>query len=577
MGNAKSTNVANITTDIVSNEISNEMNSINLQSGQSEMISVVGGSGSVQIDGNIQKQSVSMNLDAIAKQMSTQKSQQSIVQKLSQAAAASVSGVSVFNNSETDNTLNDTLNASMNVASNLAQICAGSGVQSEIIQVDQRDGTIQINNNNQSQVASVLAKCLQSATANNTSLQQATQELSQTATSTVVGMSLMDLIILALVGIFAMMAPVLLPVIVGAGVAAKAFTAVMGVICVVGGIVCIVVLYPKYKGTTTTTMTGIQFSTLINNDPSCGSSPYNPVPALSPGAAAPPVKTSNQLENAAALCLSDPNCKGMDWDASKSPAVVTFYNKLGSNPCPNVKTQNLATAGIDLMGTPNFYSGTGPPTMATASAAANPPKSNVGDVYLDNASGRWYWNVLTDKTKSPWADISGKTSTMPAWKSGVTVTTGLQETQTDSVGKDGDLFIDMLDPNAWELWQRVSGKYVPLSTTDAGDMVVGPNGGTLLSVGYATENSMPFPGRHGTVKPAENYNWSGYVVEQDTSSQFWLFLGIFLIILGVGIIGVQIYLYFKNRNKGPAGPPGSAKPAGPAGPGGAIELQPVKK
>src|SRR5689334_8284164 len=107
MGNAKSSNVANITSNIVSQEISNEMSKTKLSTDQSQMISVVGGQGNVDISGNTQRMQMTVNMDAVAKQLSTQKSQQSIVQKLSQAAAASTSGLNLFNNAGTDNTMNE--------------------------------------------------------------------------------------------------------------------------------------------------------------------------------------------------------------------------------------------------------------------------------------------------------------------------------------------------------------------------------------------------------------------------------------------------------------------------------------
>lgn len=559
MGSSESTNVANITSNIVSNEVSNEMSKINLKTDTNQMISVVGGTGNVTIDGNTQSVKTTVNMDGVAKQMSSQSSQQSVVQKLSQAAAASTSGLNLFNSSQTDNTMNDVLNASMNVASNLAQICSTETTQNQTIQVDQRDGNIEVNNNTQTAVANVIGKCIQSAAATNKSLQEASQELAQTATSKTVGFSLMEIIILLVVVGFIILligGAVIAPEVVAVNQVVKVATIFMGPLMMGGGAFCIW-WWSKHKGNQTKTMTAIQFSSLISNDPSCGAVPYVPIksPNFTPG--------ENPLNTAGALCLGDPKCVALDWDTSTDPPKVTYYSSVGAVPCPNVKTQDLQKEGIDLVSEAAFSQGGTDPT-ATA-----PTGTKWGDVYLNNATGRIFWKVQKDKTQNPWVDVTDG-QTFPGWVSGATVTTGGGSTPQDSVGKDNDLYINISDPNDWEVWKRYSSKYGPLNSTDGGNLSTGPNGGTKLAVSYATTNGMSFPGRHGNTKPAQNYNWSGYTVLEDNSTYFFLILGIMLVVFGLFVTIWSIYNWSKKT------PPKSASSSSPS-PSQGTELTSLKK
>jgi hypothetical protein len=551
MGSSKSTNVANITSNIVSNEISNELSKVDLKGGQSQMISVVGGTGDVKIDGNVQRMQMTVDMTAVAKQMSSQTSQQSIVQQLSQAAAASTSGLNLFNSSDTDNTMNDVLNASMNVASNLAQICSASSNQSQVITVDQRDGKVDISGNIQEEMASVVGKCIQNAAASNKSLQEASQELSQTSSSKTVGLSIADLIILLIVGMLVTIGPIVIPMVAGVSGGITVVTALMGPILLVCGIVSIW-WWSKHRTDIKKTMTATQFSTLISQDPTCGAQVYTPVGLNSPSA---PPSSGNPLNDAGSICLNDPKCKAFDWDTSVNPPKVVYYSSVSVTPCPNVKVQDLQKAGIDLVAAASFYQGSSDPNKTV------PTGAKAGDVYLNNSSGRWFWRVQTDSTQNPWIDITDG-QYFPGWSSGATLVAGEMTTPQNSIGKDNDLYINTTDPNSWELWKRYSGKYGPLNSTDAGKLTNGPNGGTLLTIPYAQNNNMSFPGRHGVTKPAENYNWSAYVVTQDTSSYFWLILGIFLCFGGVAIICLKLYEWYKSKSASTkAGGSSAAKPS----------------
>ena len=195
MGNADSTNSITMTENVMSNTVSDIISNQTASSDQVQVISVAGGTGPVNISGNSQNQQVSVNMTGVAKQMSKIQTQQKIAQKLSQIAASSVSGINLDNNSNSDNSINDYLNVSMNVASNLSQICAAKNNQTQVISVNFQDGAVKIDDNQQKQVGTVVAKCIQDASSTNKSLQSVTTTLDQSAKSKTVGIDIWAIII----------------------------------------------------------------------------------------------------------------------------------------------------------------------------------------------------------------------------------------------------------------------------------------------------------------------------------------------------------------------------------------------
>jgi len=552
MGNATSTNTMNVTENVMSSTVSNIIANQTASSGQAQIISVVGGTGPVRIVGNKQNQKVQVNLEGVAKQMSSVKTQQDIAQKLSQAAASSTSGVNLFNNSKSNNTLNDYLNVSMNVASNLSQICASKSNQTQVIEVDYRDGAIDISNNFQTQVGNVVAKCIQDASATSKSLQKVSTSMDQMATAKTVGVDIWALIILVLVIVLAPVLAVVIPVVAGVNVMENAAVKFMGPICMMAGIFMIIWGKLKmWKSPTpvTPTIKGQQFSTLIKHDPTCAATAYTPKSPQSPSSG-----SGDPLSDAAGVCLADSSCQGLDWDTSTTPPTLTYYNKLDANPCTGVGSQTLIDVNISLVGN----SGT---TVDLTTAAGTIPSTlggNNGDVYILNTSGRAFWRITDagNTVDQAWQDIGQVPGADTNWKPG---TIRAQASgPTDSVGSDNDIWIDTTDPLKFEVWQRVSGKY-----TAAGSGSTGPNGGASWVPGYATANTMSFPGRHGKVKPPTAYNWSGYRISTSdpvNNNPAWI-----MIACGIGLLVFGLFMTINTlfKKKPPAAPakqgPGSTQ------------------
>lgn len=543
MGQSQSTNTQNILSNILSSQISNVLQENKASAGTSQLIECVGNKGGgCSITGNMQDAEAKINMSAVANQISSQTSQQKIVDELSQAATAVTSGINFGSSSETDNVLNSTLNATLTVASNLDQICDFKTAGSQVIKADFNEGNVVISNNTQKAVSTIIGNCIQKATAKNESLQSADLKISQIATSETKGLDpAMLMLLAALLVLLVFMGPGI-ALGTAAGPVMKMIGALMGIIFMAAGGVSIW-YWSQNKDAGKRSLVGTQFSTLIQNDTLCVGEPYKPT---IPAAFSP---SSSPLTDAGRICLSDPNCKGFDWNVNAQPPQekVIYYNSLSTDfktgQCGGVKAQNLKENGIRLVRDPTLFVGDTDPTRAI------PADGKTGDVYVNTKTGRMWWRRLDDgKEKDaddlknnpnfPWQDLG---ENFPGWKSGSTIRFGSSLRPENSTGADGDLYVNLIDPLKWEVWKRYSGRYGPLNSDDAGKMSVGPNGGTVLTSKYADQIQESFPGRHPDVKPAESYNWTVYASESTAhkENKFFLVAGIIMIVIGIAIVLIK--------------------------------------
>lgn len=577
MGQSQSTNVMKNTTDIMSDAVTNIVANQYAKGGQSQIMDVENVEGDVNISGSVQSQNITISMDGVAKQMSNIQTQQNITQALSQAAAASTSGISLFNASNADNEMDNYMTVSMKIAANLSQICgAGSGQDQKIV-VKNVTHDVNLRNNTQEQTSAVVAKCIQDATAINKSLQTVEQDISQSAVAKTVGI---DPAWIMLMAFLILLAPFIGAAIFGASVGVY----FIGLACMIGGGV-LIWLWSQQK--TEYDMYGIGFSTLIKNDLQCDMSPYLPVnapiletvnmsavsSASQPGSSSSTFGVSSsasagvssntfgvsssasagvsssasvvtsgtnvsELNRIAKACTNDDKCCAIDWDTSTSPPSVTYYtsDKYDFKPCPNVTTQKLADQHKSFAEKPQLF-------ISDLGVDVKPQitSGQPNDVFINTSDGTFYWKQKkdTDYDWIPMENIDKKVTppfhdvTFPGWVSGISVYKGTS-TPAKTLGSNNDLFINTDNPIYWEIMKKVNGNWVALKSDD-----VGPSGGTKLTSSYAEDQTAAFPGFRAHIPRSEDYNWSGFKVKKPRDNLF-LYLGISLI--GFGFILTLIIL-----------------------------------
>jgi hypothetical protein len=488
MGNSQSNNVANIVSNIMSSASSSILSNQSSQGTQNQIISVSGGTGTVNISDNVQSQNLSINMDGLAKAMSSQSIQQDIVQQLTQSATAVTSGINLFQNSKANNTLNDYLNVGLSIASNIGQLCTSTGNQNQAITVDTHNGNVVINDNTQTQMATVFAKCIQDATASNSAVQSVQQSMDQEATAKSQGLDLWQIIIMAIIGLLFISAPILVPLLGGASIIMK----LLFPLCVIAG-VFVGYWYWKEKSMN---MSAFGFSTLISKDGDCGAVNYANF------------TTFATPDDAGTACEKDDKCEGLDWIPG-SPPNTSFYSNLSSVPCPNVKSD---TTGTTLITNAALIAQVLKPPQTTPSSSVG----NNGDVFLDLTTGRMYWR-LDDK----WIDQG----ILPNFKTGSHILYG-EKSPDATDGVADDLYIDTTDPYSWKLYQKTAS-----STSGSATPTAVWGVGVVLKSKTADDAQKQFPGQHPNAPQSNLIKWSAF--KEYSRNPFYLYLAIGLVCLGI--------------------------------------------
>lgn len=367
MGASVSKNVSDAVTRAVAKVSSSIIQNTQLTQDTSQIISVTDVTGDVNISGNVFTQKATVNMHALLDAISSEESQQSIMDELAQDAKSYTDGLNIAQFSDAQNTMNLFMEATINLITSIGETCMAFNRQYQTITVERVAGAVSIQNNVFDQMYNIIQNCTEQATSNSKLVQDFSAKLSQTASATSEGIS--GWILVALLAVLIGM-----PV-VGGVVFGKAILKFIFPIILVIGIVFLILYYTRGKEEIKT----VGFSSFIDATPECKGEPSETV--ITDG-------TYNTVSEASNACTSDANCKAFDWQAIKilssqmgyetlaSPKTV-FYKNISNNCRTSIKHDN-----VKLLHTPSFFKGsTDPPNLAG---------SIKGDVYLNTETGIWF-------------------------------------------------------------------------------------------------------------------------------------------------------------------------------------------
>lgn len=357
MGSSTSKNIATIITNSIAKVSSEIIQNTQLTSDSSQVISVSNVQGDVNISGNTFSQTASLNMTALFDALSEGENQQKIVYDVVQNAKSLVKDLNIAQFADSEDMLSTIANATSSIVSQISQTCQIFTTQNQNITVDRVVGNLNITNNVEQQVANLFEKCNEKAVSENKIIQNLSERLNQSASSTTAGLSAWAIagIIAAVLGI---------PVI-GAAVALPRLLNFIFPIMILAGIVFIIVYNTRIKQEMKLT----KYSQFIQTD--CGVSTYDILQGVTP-------------VEAATICKDDSNCVGFDWKRfiDSDEPFAQMYKKIVPEQCP-IK-QNTK----DILIKPKLGQGNAEPTLSTV-------EGTLGDVYLNQKNGIWYQRTDT--------------------------------------------------------------------------------------------------------------------------------------------------------------------------------------
>lgn len=375
MGPSISKNVANVTLEAISDVSSNIVSETYNNSGQEIRMSLVANNGDIVYSGNTLNQTAILNTAQVLQAIATQKAQQDVASEVSQNAQSLVKGLNLGGVAIATNILNLSLESSINVSSNIQSYCQAQIGQNMDITFATQNGNIYVTDNTFNQMASSFTNCVTNALNDQSSFQQLTASVAQSATATVVGFDLGSIIIAIVVGIIIILILfVCIPLYIVKSTASGIMNNIMLVLSIIIIIVGIaLVLYYYYSS-------NIQLS---NTEFSIGLDKAGCQPS---GSYTPPGNPYKNVQDAAAACNKDEECQGYDW---KTPdGTTTFYSTIDNTSCDlNPDPQPLANPVVYAQA---FYSPPDNPSPTLDSTG------KAGDLFVNTTTGD-YWLKPNDQ------------------------------------------------------------------------------------------------------------------------------------------------------------------------------------
>lgn len=368
MGASGSKNIQNITATAMAETVTEFMQNLNSESSAYQSIIVEGTEGDVVIDGNTQTTEVSINMEALQSALSTQQVQQDMSVNLAQAAKSITKDLNLFNFSSAENNVRMYMNTAVKISTDVNQKCSASAFSEQTIMVKTTSGNVTVSNNTQSTLTDIFIKCIQNSTVNSDIMQKIQADITQTASATTKGT---NAVLLALVALLAFIAPIALPIIIGASTIMKLL---FPLILLAGiGVLIAYFLATKHE--------------VISNG-------YSPLISETDDCIARVQSSSDSIKSpqaAAQTCQDDGGCDAYDWqgmivDKGSWTGIgpkTTFYTSVKNSPCKSVTDKEDS---LDILQQRVIY-------LAKSSDTLGEETLYNGDVWVDSDdTAVYFWN-----------------------------------------------------------------------------------------------------------------------------------------------------------------------------------------
>lgn len=304
MGNASSTNVAKIITDVHAKVATSILQKQDVTQNNSQIIKIVGSTGDVNITNNTFKIKATVDMVALQTAMSDSSAKSAIKNQLEQAAKTLTTGISLLQFTDARNTLDLFVKTGTDLSTAISQSCGASQTAVQSIELENvKGGNVNVSGNVFEQMASIYSNCAQNAVASNAVVQDIQNKVDQATSATVEGTSL---VALAAVGVGFFSLPVLIPVVAASAGLRSIFRFLFPLL-----ILASVFVFAFYFTRVSYTMTSYGYAPSI--DQKCPGSSRK----------GPSLSSYTEARQAEAACLADEQCLAYDFRANAVSGSLT--------------------------------------------------------------------------------------------------------------------------------------------------------------------------------------------------------------------------------------------------------------
>jgi hypothetical protein len=447
MGAAISSNVIQSTMKSITNVSSTIAQKQKVSLDSSQIISISNTRGDVILRDNVQNVVANLNAKALMTALSTTEARTALTSELQQTAKSLISGINLGQLAHSYNVVENYMEAMLNLVTNIGQTCEAKARQTQEIRIDMTYGSVKITNTLQNALLNAASECILDAVSQSTAVTDLQTLIDQSAEAEAKGISEWAIVALAIIGLLALVLPIVLPIALGASKIMQYLILIIGVLMIVGGIGMVIWYFVDQYDI----MVTVPFSKLISEFKDvCGATASNTTSEY---------KTA---EGAGQVCLRDPSCKGFDWQNWSfknnqttiiDPPQSTFFSEVDEN-CAAIRGAQADQPRLIVER--NYSSGFGPPKVEA--------DTEDGDLYINKDTGRMF---IFNSVEQEWIEQSG--DPIPLFRRQNNILFGNSE-PGPSLGEREDVFVNVKDPLNWVLYVKTTGQ----DWTKVSETVKGP-------------------------------------------------------------------------------------------------------
>lgn len=190
MGASVSSNIAKVTSNIVSDISSNTMFKAATSGTVNQIIQITDVNGNVNISNNTMEAKVTVNMKAVMEAFNDTNVKDDLIQSLEQSAKSLIKDINFGNVGLAQDIIENIINETVNITTNLSSTCSSLAETNQSIIVSAVNGNINISKNTFNSTASLLSDCAMKALTSSSAISSLQNQIKQVSSASVFGVSI---------------------------------------------------------------------------------------------------------------------------------------------------------------------------------------------------------------------------------------------------------------------------------------------------------------------------------------------------------------------------------------------------